>query len=106
VNRWLRASAIALLALLIAVGLLGCAEPKSLAGGQWESASGRTLAFREDGTADIQDMTANYEVKGSTILINGQPGFEEVRWISDDEFSAKEVLSGAPGREQLFKRRR
>ena len=103
-NRWLKASSIALVTLLLALGLFGCAQPKRLTGGQWLSASGRTLTFREDGTADIQGMTASYTVKGSTILINGQPGFEGVRWVSNDEFAAKEVLSGTPGREQLFTR--
>jgi hypothetical protein len=64
------------------------------------------LAFRADGTADVQGLTATYAVEDSTILINGQPGFEGVLWVSDDEFEAKEVLSGAPGRQQVFKRRR
>ena len=105
-SRWLRASAIALLVMLIAAGLMGCAQSRTLVGGRWDTDSGRTLVFRADGTADIQGMTAGYDVKGTTILINGQPGFEGVMWISDDEFTAKDVLSGAPGREQRYQRRR
>jgi hypothetical protein len=106
VSRWLRASAIDLLTMLIAAGLMGCAQSRTLVGGQWDTASGRTLVFRADGTADVQGMTAGYEVKGSAILINGQPGLEGVRWVSDDEFTAKDVLSGTPGREQRYQRRR
>ena len=51
-------------------------------------------------------MLAGYEIDDSTISINGQPAYESVTWVSDDEFVAQDVRFGGLQHEQRFTRER
>jgi hypothetical protein len=105
-KRFIRASTLMVILVLLAAPP-GCTSPADkLVGGAWVSQTERTLEFTDDGKVEIQGMIAGYEFDGSTILINGQPGYESVTWVTDDEFVAQEVLQSKPGREQRFTRKR
>lgn len=91
----LRTAAAVLLCLVVATG---CTPGNDLVGGSWTAEDGRTLVFSTDGTVEVQGATAEYEVDGDRILIDGEPVYTSVTWVSEDEFRAHETFSpgGAP----------
>jgi len=86
---------------------MGCTSPEDrLVGGVWISQTGATLEFSKDGKMEFMGMLSGYEINDSTISINGQPAYESVTWVSDDEFMAQDVRLSGLRHEQRFTRER